>query len=432
MAFDWADALDSPFGRLATLPNMMGWRGNWTETDTYFKNEIVVDTTTSGSYIYTGFTASIRGGLPPSQVIGPSIWTAIGNAVTGVQTIRQGTGIKIDGSDTIPTVSNDGVITIGLDGFENIGTEQFQILDAVGVISLQQGTGIYITGGSEPVIANAGLLNIVEGAGISAIGENNITLANSGVLTVTASPGTALIISPGQNPSIENTGVIGITESTGIILEPGRPVNEPQISNAGVLTVRGRSVIVSAGAAPGDIELKMINPIPTLAFPTSNFVMVPRVLRTNQQSGVISVTQQLGTLWESVFQNGTPYDTGIFLLTTSFKLISPPASGGILTGISLFYYLQDNTQNPLVELGPYTAKGTPGANLTSDLKKSWFIAETDINVQIARNAGFRKLTGFRIQLGTLGGSTQPAVTRSCGGNGWATYFSQTTLRPFPT
>lgn len=424
MAFDWANALNDPLGRFATLPNMMGWRGNWTESDTYYKNEVVVDTTTTGSYIYTGFSTTIQGGLPPSQVIGPSIWTAVG-AITasGTVALRGGTGIEIEGSDTTPTVTNTGVRTTDLNGFDNIGTNQFQVLDALGVVSVQQGLGISVSGTQ---IANAGLLNIVGGSGISATGANIITLSNAGVITVTASAGTPLTVTPGQNPSIENTGVLALSPSTGISLDVGRPANEPRLLNAGVITVRGSSVTVSSGPTPGSVELKMLNPIPTLVFPTTNFAMVPSSLTTTNQSGVVSVSQQAGTIWESIFLDGTPYSTGTFLLNTSFKLSGTPSSG--ISGIT--YYLQDTTQTPTVELGPYVVRQGPIGISTQDPIKTWLIVETDINVQTARNAGFRMLTGFRFVLGVV---TQPiTVTLTSGGSGWATYFSQTTLRPFPS
>jgi len=429
MAFDWTNALDSPLGRLATLPQMMGWRGDWTETDTYYKNEVVVDTTTTGSYIYTGFNSVITGGLPPSQVIGPSIWTAVG-AITasGVQTLREGNGIKIEGSDTVPRVVNFGVREISLSGFENIGTDQFQVLDATGIVSVQQGAGISVSGGSIPKIANTGLLNIVGGAGISATGTYNRTLSNAGVITLTASDDTPLIVTPGQNPSIENTGVLAITPSTGISLDPGRPANEPRISNAGVVTLRGSSVTVSSGPTPGSVQLKMLNPIRTLAFPTTNFAMVPQTLTTSGQSGVVTVSQEAGTIWESIFLNGTPYSTGIFLLTTSFKLSGTPTPALLL---QITYYLQDTTQSPVVELGPYIAKTGPIGVAANDPIKTWFITETDINIQTARNAGFRRLTSFRFRLSFTAGAPQ-TVTLSTGGNGWATYFSQTTLRPYPS
>jgi hypothetical protein len=428
MSFDWVNALDNPLGRLLTLPDMMGWRGAWTETDTYYKNEVVVDTTTTGSFIYTGFNATIRGGLPPSQVIGPSIWTAIGViSAGGVVALRKGDGIDIEGSDTVPTVVNNGVRTIGLSGLDNIGTEQFQVLDAFGVISVQQGIGINISGTSIPKITNAGLINVVGGSGISSTVLNNvITLSNSGVISVEAAPDTALTVTPGQNPIIDNTGILAIIEGTGIGLVPGRPTNEPQITNTGVITLRGSSVIVTPGTIPGEVALKMINPIRTLAFPATNFAMVPRTLTTTGQSAVVSVTQQTGTLWESIFLNGTPYNTGIFFLNSSFKLTGTPSS----TIKLIQYYLQDTTQSPIVELGPYVVKNSPIGIADQDPIKTWFVTETDINIQTARNAGFRKLTGFRFQLGSIG-STPITVTLETGGSGWAIYFSQTTLRPFP-
>jgi len=125
---------------------MMSWRGEWNIDDEYYQNNVVTDPINTGSYIYTGFSAAIRGGDPPSQVIGPSIWTAFGSTVAaGVQLLKEGEGILIDGSDTIPTVSNTGVLTVSTDGgLQNIGTNQFPVLTLGNALSQVQG-GLGIT-----------------------------------------------------------------------------------------------------------------------------------------------------------------------------------------------------------------------------------------------------------------------------------------------
>lgn len=434
MSQDIQNELRNPLERLAVLPNMMSWRGEWNIDDEYYQNNVVTDPINTGSYIYTGFSAAIRGGDPPSQVIGPSIWTAFGSTVAaGVQLLKEGEGILIDGSDTIPTVSNTGVLTVSTDGgLQNIGTNQFPVLTLGNALSqVQGGLGITIdnTNPNQPKIDNSGVLNIFPGAGISVTGQNDLTVANTGVVSISVAPGTALTITnPGQNPTINNTGLASITpDNVGIELEPGRPANEPQLNNTGVISIRPNNIIVTGS---GNNILSMFNPVKSLVFNAQNLVMTPPFMGGGAPTdATIPITQTLGTFWESVWNNGPPFGlpSGTFLMNFSLKFRSymPPTSGGT-SAITLSIWLQDNT-NGLVEIGPFQFFSGIGTN---NFPFRTFVV-TDIAVNVNQNLGFRRLTGLRLQITRIGGPVFAALTLDSSGPCYATWFNQNVPFPYP-
>lgn len=437
MSQDIQNELDTPFERLAALPQMMSWLGEWNATDEYYQNNVVTDPITTGSYIYTGFSAAIRGGLPPSQVIGPSIWTAFGSVVvSGVQQLKEGDGILIDGSDTFPTISNTGVLTTTLEGrLQNIGTSQFPVLIYENSITqVQQGLGIAVdnTDPNNPQINNTGILDIYPGEGISVTGENDLTLANDGVILVVAAPSTEIqITGTNQNPIVNSTALVSITESVGIAKEPGLPANEPQLNNTGVHSIIPRNIAVSSGfPGPGDKELIMINSVKTLVFNSQDLVMTPNTLVGNGAQGLIPITQSVGTFWENVMQNGPPSYTSTqgstFLLDFSLKFTGTQSA----SGVSLLMWLQDNTSSPIVEVGPYTLRyGAIGIS-NQVPERIYLFSSIAVNVQPARAQGFRKLTGLRIRKSILGQSIIDTIRLASSGPCSATWFNQTL--PFPT
>lgn len=428
MSQDIQNELDTPLARLATLPQMMSWLGEWNANDEYYQNNIVTDPITTGSYIYTGFSAAIRGGLPPSQVIGPSIWTAFGSVVAaGVQRLLEGDGILVDGSDTVPTVSNTGVITtVTTGGLENIGTTQFPTYVLNNVVSqVQPDLGISVTNTAVPQISNTGILQIFPGSGISVTGQNDLTLANTGVVSIGVSPGTALTItSPGQNPVVNNTGLVSITEGLGIAKEPGLPANEPQLKNTGVISIIPSNIEVTDGpGGPGDKELRMINPVKTLVFNSQDLVMTPASLNSNGAVGLIPITQSVGTFWENTMENGLPSpidNQGTFILDVALKFTGSGSSGGV----SLNMYLQDDTQSPPIEVGPFLAKFGATGVAAQVPNRIYLFSSVAIRVYPARASGFRKLTGLRF-VKTQQSGIPTTLRLSSSGPCSATWFNQT-------
>jgi len=437
MSQDIQNELDNPLERLAALPEMMSWLGEWTVDTEYYQNNVVTDPITTGSYIYTGFSSAIRGGLPPSQVIGPSIWTAFGSIVaSGVQQLKEGDGILVDGSDTVPTVSNTGVLTTTTQGsLQNIGTSQFPVLIYENSITqVQQGLGITVdnTDPNQPKINNTGILDIY-GDGISVTGEYDLTLENSGILLVAAAPSTAILITgSGQNPIVNNTGTASITEGVGIAKEPGLPANEPQLNNTGVLSLVPRNIAVAGGfPGPGDKELKLINSVKTLVFNSQNLVMTPTTLVNDGDQALIPITQSVGTFWEDVMENGPPSYTNpqgsTFILDFALKFTGTASAAGI----SLEMYLQDNTSSPLVfEVGPFILKyGAIGAS-SQVPERIYLFSSVAVRVEQARASGFRKLTGLRIRKIKLGSSALDTIRLASSGLCSASWFNQTV--PFPS
>lgn len=429
MSQDIQNELDTPLARLATLPQMMSWIGEWNANDEYYRNNVVTDPLTTGTYIYTGFSASIRGGLPPSQVIGPSIWTAFGAIVAaGVQRIVEGNGIKVDGSDTVPTISNTGVILTTTDGgLENIGTPQFPTYVLANAVSqVQPDLGISVTNNAVPLIANTGVINIVPGAGISVSGQSDVTLANTGVISIGVAPGTALTITnPGQNPTINSTGASSIIPGVGIALEPGRPVNEPQLNNTGVTDITPNNIAVAQGpGGPGDLELRMINSVKTLVYNSQNLVMTPPTLVNDGDQGIIPITQSVGTFWEDAMENGPPLpnnNQGTFVLEFSLKFTGTASAAGI----SLLLYLQDNTSSPTAEVGPFVLRAGAIGVSSQVPERIYLFTSMAVKVQPARASGFSKLTGLRIVKTKVGQSFLDTIRLASSGPCYATWFNQT-------
>jgi hypothetical protein len=434
MSRDWQDELRNPLQRLAALPEMMGWQGEWNVNNEYYTNNVVTDPITTGTYIYTGFSAAISGGLPPSQVIGPSIWTGIGGtAAAGVQSLAEGTGIKIDGSDTFPTVSNTGVITVTAEGgLEDIGTPQFPVLVLDGAVTqVQGGLGISADSSATPTISNTGLLAILPGAGISVTGQNELTIANTGVLAIGATPGTALTVTAGQNPTVASTGASSITPGLGIGLEPGRPSNEPKLINTGVVSIVPRNIKVTGGfPGGGDKQLIMTNPIKTLVYAAQPLVMVPPTLPFRNSDGIIAVTQSPGTFWENVMQNGPPSYANVAGTTFQMSFALKFTGTQSASGVDMYMYLQDNTGPTLIEIGPYSARAGVLALPERVPNRIYLFATTIVQVEIARSKGFRKLTGIRFIQFTPPTTPGSVIRLSSAGPCWATWFNQTV--PFPT
>ena len=160
-------------------------------------------------------------------------------AVTGVTQINAGSGILISGT-TNPTITNTGVT--GFNGLTG---------NVSGITAINAGTGISITGTTNPTITNTGVqslngstgaltdvaslngltgtLLLLASTGISvAAGGKGITFTNTGVLSfngltgavtgVTAvNSGTGISISGTTNPTITNTGVQSFNGLTGTV-----------------------------------------------------------------------------------------------------------------------------------------------------------------------------------------------------------------------
>ena len=151
--------------------------------------------------------------------------------------------------------------------------------------------------------------------------------------------------------------------------------------------------------------------------------MVPSTIVVGN-SGIVSVTQIPGTLWESVMQTGSPYSDGRFILNFALKFTAPLSGVPSLNRPSVSLFLQDNTQTPPVELNlPFSALARGGVIGSNSTERTFLFPNVAINIAQVRAVGFRTLTGFRV----FYGGAIPIVSSlrlTTSGICWATYYSQ--------
>jgi hypothetical protein len=167
----------------------------------------------------------------------------------------------------------------------------------------------------------------------------------------------------------------------------------------------------------------MFNPIRTIVF-SGPLTMVPSTIVGINRSAVINVGQTIGTLWESVMLSGSPYSSGKFMLNFGLKFTATLDGNASANRPSLSLFLQDNTQNPPVEVGiPNNAFANGGTINSNNSERSFLFPDVAINIAQVRALGFRRLTSIRVFYGAaivLSSTLRLTSAGIC----WATYFSQ--------
>jgi hypothetical protein len=330
-----AQSLDTPFERLAILPTTMNWRGGWSVSQQYFKNDVVVSPLNFATYILT--PTSIIGGVDPSLSVGE--WIELSSPNTAVNSVRAGVGISVAGT-TNPVITNAGVLTVtpGI-GIVNTGTASDVILENSGAVTLQQGSGISITGTSQlPTITNTGVRQIQQGNGI-------------------------LIDNTNPNiPSISNNGVLTVNQGSGITVNNTDP----------------RNPIVSASVGFTSI---IVGTVGNQNIP----FMAPSTCSVAGQASFFVLTNGL---FASYLLNGPPSPNGVFLINfTGYNLFftnngGSPTVGQNLVSIGFF----DSALN-----ATYTAGQTVGLATGAVYPINATMPLCVFNVTAARTAGLRNL-----------------------------------------
>lgn len=98
------------------------------------------------------------------------------------------------------------------------------------VYGIQPGNGITVdnTDPEKPIIQNDGLFTASGGPGIAVSGGQDIEISNTGVLTVNEGAGID-ITGDAQNPTITNTGILSVSGGTSITI--GGTVQAPIVNN---------------------------------------------------------------------------------------------------------------------------------------------------------------------------------------------------------
>jgi hypothetical protein len=375
------NTLSDPLIKLNNLPTTMKWLSEWSPTTQYYKNDVTVSPTTSGSYILR--TASDYNSSDPS--ISPS-WLPVGRSAGGIENLRKGIGIDLSGSSTRPQVINNGVVDIIYGtNMQNIGTRQDVVLDTTAIATITGIIGIDTT--NLPTITNSGVTSVTgNGFGFSSQ-TGNTTITNQGVLSL-ASTDSNLTITAGQDPIILNNGLLALVDGTGITNVSTTP-NEYTLQNDGVRTIQFPSNTLLNKGSSSYQKLAAANcQICEVWTDTGVTGMTPNPTKGNVTDATIFITQTPNTLWANCLATGVPYSAGVFEIDMTgfffyFFNISRVATRFI-------YSLLDSVTGNKLLLG--TSKSLFPAKPTS----IFTLGKISVDLQAARNAGIRQLTGFEV------------------------------------
>lgn len=147
--------LQTPLQVLGALPHAMNWKDQWSPTEQYYQNDVVISPATGSPYILTGKTAILNGGDPSTNPDWYDIATAGGS---GVSAVTAGTGISVSTTGGTATITNEGVRSITLNsvvpnGLVNTGSASLPLLNNAGVVTITPSGGVDITGGNQPTIS---------------------------------------------------------------------------------------------------------------------------------------------------------------------------------------------------------------------------------------------------------------------------------------
>jgi hypothetical protein len=182
---------------------------------------------------------------------------SVGNALIVPENtvIKLPAGSKV-GNKLINDPADVGFGTIVVEGQDSVIADNLP-----GVLTLSNGEGISISTNAaddEITITNIGVVDINTGAGISVTGGSTRTITNTGVISATAGLGVSLDVSTGPI-TITNEGIVGIEAGTGISIgarsaETGRVIITNTAPATGLLIfkdiqVQGQPLLSAQSAA---------------------------------------------------------------------------------------------------------------------------------------------------------------------------------------
>jgi hypothetical protein len=407
--------LETPFQRLAALPQTMNWRGVWSITENYLLNDVVEDTTVSSTYILTGIV-SLVGGQNPA--LSPN-WSELSGTSVGISGVTPGAGIAVDNTTpTQPIISNSGVLQVqgGVGVSVDNSDPQNPIINSSAVQQIAAGPGIFVdsTNPFIPVVANIGVRQIIvnPGTGLVSTGGPTPTLVNTGVLSVAGGVGIQTT-QLGASVLITNTGVATLNQGAGISITG--PSISPTVANDGVLSVAsGDSSITVDNTDPQNPIVIGNTPTLTQAFSAASFNGTLSV--SPGTASAFSFTSTPGSLWLSYFQNGPPDTTGVFMLDLthmSYNLVStgsPTMGANNTILIELLGFPSGVYVSPIYLNSFYIPVGT-------EFPISGNFGQIYIDITAARAAGVTDPGALKIINNTNG-----RLTMSSYGNSYCQYF----------
>jgi hypothetical protein len=266
----------------------MNYKGLWSATEQYYKNDVVVGVLDNALYILAGATA-LLGGTDPSL---NAQWDVLSSAgpVDGVDSVTASTGLNNIGTAKAVILVNTGVLEVLTDpdtGIQNTGTAQNQTLINTGVLSIQTNTltGIANTGSAQDqILVNTGVLGVTAQNGCANTGTSTApVIENTGVLQVTAQNG-CVNTGSAQNVVIEGTGVLSIAVA-------GSDLLPPDPAGGGGIAITGSSSSVLVGWKPLFSGVITVFPVPPPSGQFYQTIVTPYVLTADS----IIILQPVGT-----------------------------------------------------------------------------------------------------------------------------------------
>jgi len=352
--------LETPFQRLAALPQTMNWRGVWSNTENYLLNDVVEDTIVNSAYILTG-SVSLVGGPAPSL---SGDWNEVSGTSVGVNAVTAGAGIAVN--NTIanqPQILNAGVIQIqgGVGVVVDNADPQNPIVSSSAVQQIEGGPGISINSANPliPVIGNTGVRQIIvnPGTGLLSTGGPTPTLVNTGVLSVGGGVGIQTV-QFGSSVEITNTGVGELSQGAGISISG--PTTTPTVANTGVLSVASGDATITVDNTDPQNPI-VIGNTPTITQAFSGVGFTGSLTVAPLSAGAFAFIPTAGSIWESYFLNGAPDLTGIFMLDLTQMSYNLTGTGTIGANNVIQVAILDNGSayvSPIYLNNFYTPTGT--------------------------------------------------------------------------
>jgi hypothetical protein len=324
---------DNPLERLAVLPNVINWKNGWVDGTQYFMNDVVVEPSSTASYILTGATSLLSTVNPASD----PLWSILAGTTQGIVSVNAGAGISITGPPINPYINNIGILDISGGNAITIDktSPQNPIISCSAFTQIIEGLGITVAGIPDPIITNNGVRTLTQGAGIvisSTTGD--VSISNSGIIDILE--GTGVSISLGQTPTISNTGVISIT--------PG-----DNISNTGTASEVILNALIPSLSQFCNVNVIVLSTVP-FPIPASTGTATPGVGNVVIEGGapssffanILANGGTLGGLFMidlngfSMLYTGSGAVTGFAPFVTQIQFVDSTTAGGP------FYYTADS------------------------------------------------------------------------------------------
>ena len=391
----------NPLEELVLYPNMMKWRGTWTSSEQYFKNDIVISPINTAPYILIGETAVLTSTDPSLD----PLWEELAPSITGIQSVQGGAGITVTNpTGPVATIINDGVIQVtqGTNIQVDNSDPRNPIVSTSGLITgVQAGDGISVGGLTiVPTITNTGIRTLAVGPGLQSDNDpNNPSIFSTAVLTITGSSG--INVTSGQTPTITNTGVLSVLSGNAGITVNNTVPTAPVISNSGVISITAGNGITLSGTAQNPI-ISGKGPVLSSAGLFAATTTSPAAPGTAIE---YIISPPAANIFTTYLNSGAPDVTGGFMIDLSTVNLFLAGSGTPLVTDVVDIVISDNTTTAPTPIqfviGSISMVITGNSYPFQTRSSSYFV-----DVATIRAGGFRVLDAIYYSNGTTSASLE--------------------------